>query len=179
MAPETPIAIYQRRENTTLIETRCQRSCVVAPGSSSRAHPTGRRYRRHSGPSLLYIPFITPSERKRLWAAARTFDKRPAKQIESLRQRVNGHAAKHCTDDRPLALRKESASRYVAKMEPAISGCNGHGKAFAVACVLVGKFGLPFDESLEIFNEYNTRCAPPWNEREIHHKLESAIGVKS
>jgi hypothetical protein len=175
IAPAAKIAIDPSREKATLIETRGERSYVAAPGSHPKTHPTGRRYRRFSGPSLLCIPTISPKDRRRLWAAARTFDKRPAKQIESLRQRVNGYASKQCTDSRPLGPRKESASRYVAKMEPSISGCDGHGKAFTVACVLVGKFGLPFDESLEIFHEYNKRCAPPWSEKEILHKLESAM----
>ena len=134
-----------------------------------------RRYCQFSGPSLLCIPTITTLERRRLWAAARTFDKRPATQIESLRRRVNGYAAKQSTDKRQMAVRKKSAAKYVDKMDPAISGCNGHSKAFAVACVLVGKFGLTFDESLEIFHEYNKRCDPPWSEKEILHKLESAM----
>ena len=63
-------------------------------------------------------------------------------------------------------------------MEHAVSGSNGHGKAYAVAKVLVEKFGLPFDESVELFAEYNERCVPRWNEKEIMHKLESAIGGK-
>ena len=185
IAPATKIAIDPSREKTTLIETRCQRSYVVAPGSSSRAHPTGRRYRRHSGPSLLCIPDISPKDRKRLWAAARTFDKRPAKQIESLRQRVNDKLQRRGNLE-GLDLHqdsskdwKEMASKYVSKMEPAVSGCNGHGKAFSVACVLVGKFRLGLKDAEEIFKEYNQRCDPPWNEKEILHKLESAIGVKS
>jgi hypothetical protein len=124
------------------------------------------------------IPNITPVERRGLWHAARAFDKRPPKQLESLRKRINGHVERLRKDNRPLEQRKVSARRYVAKMEPSVSGCNGHGKAYAVACVLVGRFELPFDDAMKLFVEFNQRCQPPWNEKQIMHKLESAMGAE-
>ena len=170
------IAVDPTREKTTLIETRGEASYVVGCGSPARCHATNYPYVQTMGPVLPEVPSISPSDRKELWRAARTFDRRPKQQLESLRQRVNGYAVKHCDDHRPLDQRKESARRYVAKMEAAVSGSNGHGKAYAVAKVLVTKFGLPFAEALELFNDYNSRCIPPWNEKEIMHKLESALG---
>ncbi|HUP78919.1 MAG TPA: bifunctional DNA primase/polymerase [Pirellula sp.] len=169
------IACDPSREKTTLIETRGEGGYVCGVGSPNGIHKLGL-YIQAAGPVIPDIPTITPADRKELWRVARTFDKRPKHQLESLRNRLNGHVERHCDDQRPLDQRKESARRYVSKMEPAVSGCNGHGKAFAVASTLVGKFGLPFDDSFELFNEYNMRCNPQWNEKEVMHKLESALG---
>lgn len=163
--------IARAKNLETLIETRGERSLVVGPASSPLAHPTRNLYRRVSKVGLLNIPVITPSERKQLWAAARTFDRAPKPNLSRFKVR--------CDDNRPLATRKESARRYVAKMEASVSGCSGHNKAFAVAKVLIHKFGLPSDDALELFKEFNERCQPPWNEKEIIHKLESAAGAKS
>lgn len=68
----------------------------------------------------------------------------------------------------------ERARRYVAKMPPAISGSGGHDAAYRTACVLVLGFALSIDEAYPLFVEYNERCEPPWNEREIWHKLNDA-----
>ncbi len=68
----------------------------------------------------------------------------------------------------------ERASRYVGKMPPAVSGQNGHNLTFHVACVLVQGFGLAPVQALGIFAEYNQRCAPPWTEKELLHKLAGA-----
>lgn len=63
--------------------------------------------------------------------------------------------------------------RYVEKMPPAIAGNRGHDAAFNVACELF-RFGLTDAEALVVFSEYNARCEPPWNDREIEHKLNDA-----
>ena len=68
----------------------------------------------------------------------------------------------------------ERARRWVAKMPAAVSGQNGHAATFHVACVLVQGFGLAVQEALPILSEYNARCMPPWNERELLHKLDGA-----
>lgn len=69
----------------------------------------------------------------------------------------------------------ERAAKYLAKMEPSISGQGGHNKCFAAACVLVIGFGLSHDEALSLLKqEYNPRCQPPWTDRELEHKVRSA-----
>jgi predicted P-loop ATPase len=65
------------------------------------------------------------------------------------------------------------ASKYVAAMPEAISGSNGHTTTFAVACKLVD-FELNDSEAWTILIDYNARCKPPWSERELQHKLDSA-----
>ena len=65
-------------------------------------------------------------------------------------------------------------SKYISRIEPAVSGQNGHGQTFHVAQVLVHGFGLTVAQALPFMREYSSRCAPPWKERELKHKLDSA-----
>lgn len=58
-----------------LIETRGQGGYIMAPGSSAKCHPTGRPYVQTMGPVLPEIPTISKDDRRKLWAAARRFDK--------------------------------------------------------------------------------------------------------
>lgn len=73
-----------------------------------------------------------------------------------------------------LAKRKSRARSYVARQPAAVSGKGGHRATFSVANILRRGFGLPEEDALELFREYNTRCSPPWSERELRHKLDSA-----
>lgn len=68
----------------------------------------------------------------------------------------------------------ERARRYVAKIPPAVAGQHGHDQTFAVACALVQGFALAATEASVLLSEYNTRCLPPWSDRELAHKLASA-----
>lgn len=70
------IAMDPKREKPTLIETRGEGGYLLAVGSPGKCHPTGRPYVQVQGPVFPEIPCISPEERKALWAAARTFDKR-------------------------------------------------------------------------------------------------------
>ena len=69
------------------------------------------------------------------------------------------------------------ASAYVATMPPAISGNHGHDATFAVALALCHGFALSNAQALPVMHEFNARCDPRWNERELEHKLESASKV--
>ena len=73
----------------------------------------------------------------------------------------------------------ERASRYVARMDAAVSGSGGHDATFAVACALVHGFALSEGDAMAILQEYNQRCAPPWSERELAYKLRSAANSHS
>jgi hypothetical protein len=73
----------------------------------------------------------------------------------------------------------ERASRYIARMDAAVSGGGGHDATFAVACALVHGFSLGESEAMSLMQEYNSRCAPPWSERELAYKLRSAAGSSS
>jgi hypothetical protein len=68
----------------------------------------------------------------------------------------------------------DRARAYVKKMPDAISGADGSGATFAVACKLV-EFGLSSNDAWPLLLEYNQRCQPQWSERELRHKLDDAF----
>jgi replicative DNA helicase len=65
------------------------------------------------------------------------------------------------------------ARNYLMKVPPAVSGEGGHNQTFKAACILM-RFGLTQEEALEVFREWNETCQPPWEEKELLHKLEDA-----
>jgi KaiC/GvpD/RAD55 family RecA-like ATPase len=70
----------------------------------------------------------------------------------------------------------DRAVRYIAKMDPAISGSDGHRSTWAVACVLARGFSLSRNVALSILvSDYNPRCHPPWSMKELEHKIDEAI----
>jgi replicative DNA helicase len=69
----------------------------------------------------------------------------------------------------------ERARRYVEKMPEGISGQHGHDATFAAAQVIFRGFALSEAEGRPILEEYNQRCQPPWSEKELDHKIRSAI----
>ena len=70
----------------------------------------------------------------------------------------------------------ERSLRYLAKVDPAVSGHNGHKTLFRACCKLaefVGQHMSP-EEAIPLIQEYNDRCLPPWSFNELKHKLTSA-----
>lgn len=69
----------------------------------------------------------------------------------------------------------QRALRYAEIADPAVSGQNGHGRTFWLACRLLKVFPLlTRDELLVCLRAFNTRCRPPWSEAELRHKVASA-----
>lgn len=68
----------------------------------------------------------------------------------------------------------ERARKYMDSIPGAISGQSGHNQTFTVACVLILGFCLTKTEAFVLLSEYNQRCEPQWNEKELRHKLDSA-----
>jgi hypothetical protein len=91
---------------------------------------------------------------------------------------VNWLCEKYLSPARPqvktTAPTADRIARYMATIEPAISGCNGHGKTFYAACKLVIGYGLTPDAAFPYLAAWNDTCVPPWNEKELWHKLHSA-----
>lgn len=71
----------------------------------------------------------------------------------------------------------ERISLYLAKCPPAVSGSDGHGTTFKVACALVNGFALDEATALRWMLVYNATCAPAWKSRELRHKVEQAAKV--
>lgn len=67
------------------------------------------------------------------------------------------------------------ARAYLAKLPNAVSGSGGHKATLAAACVLV-EFGLGYSDAWEVLKDWNrTHCQPPWEERDLCHKLKDAF----
>jgi hypothetical protein len=74
---------------------------------------------------------------------------------------------------------EERARKYIARMDPAISGAGGHTATWAVAIVLAKGFALSEQTTLAMLRaEFNPRCQPPWSERELAHKARQACAAK-
>ena len=69
---------------------------------------------------------------------------------------------------------EERARLYARSYPPAVSGQDGHGVTFRLACVLVTGFGLGANGARPILQEWNMGCQPPWGSRELEHKLNQA-----
>lgn len=68
----------------------------------------------------------------------------------------------------------DRARSYMQRIPPAVSGQQGHNVTFRAACVLVLGFALSTDEAFGVLAEWNQACQPPWSERELRHKVDSA-----
>jgi hypothetical protein len=73
-------------------------------------------------------------------------------------------------------LRRISRARlWLAKHDPAISGQAGHRTMFSACCAMVQKFRLSIEQAWPLILEYNSRCVPPFSEKEIRHKISDAF----
>ena len=69
----------------------------------------------------------------------------------------------------------DRARKYLATCAPSIQGENGSGACIHAAHALVVGFALDDDTAYALLSgEYNARCVPPWSEKELRHKIESA-----
>src|ERR1700730_11974398 len=69
---------------------------------------------------------------------------------------------------------EDRISRYVSKLDPSVSGQNGHNSLLIAAGALVTGFALPDDVALPFLIEFNERCMPPWSHSELRRKLKEA-----
>jgi putative DNA primase/helicase len=78
------------------------------------------------------------------------------------------------TFDLPMAKRLDRWQKYAEKMPDAISGSGGHSATLQAACECVrfGLDGAAMREAMEWWNA--TKCQPPWTEKELAHKIDSA-----
>lgn len=69
----------------------------------------------------------------------------------------------------------ERAMSYAAKVPGAVSGQGGHDATYELACKLCVDFGLTQEEAMKVLKVWNETCSPPWTERELDHKIRSAM----
>jgi hypothetical protein len=68
------------------------------------------------------------------------------------------------------------AAAYVDATPEAISGQGGHSQTFGLASTLIHGFRLSQEDALNLLkNRYNPRCQPPWSDKELEHKMQSAL----
>ena len=68
----------------------------------------------------------------------------------------------------------QRARNYLSKVPGAISGQSGHNQTFKAACRLVQLFGLTDEEAMSLLREWNQKCQPPWDEKDLQKKLRDA-----
>ena len=73
----------------------------------------------------------------------------------------------------------DRATKYLEAADPAIQGQNGSGQTFKVACRLVQGFNLDPTAALGAIAQWNSRCVPPWSEKELKHKIQDATKAPS
>jgi len=69
----------------------------------------------------------------------------------------------------------ERIQAYIDACPPAISGQGGHNQTFSVACALVNGFQLGENDAIRFLTSYNAKCKPPWTEKELVHKVRTAL----
>jgi hypothetical protein len=68
----------------------------------------------------------------------------------------------------------DRARQYIAAIPPAVSGQRGDIHTFRTCCRVVRGFALADDEALDVLRDWNSRCEPPWSDRELADKLSRA-----
>lgn len=70
------------------------------------------------------------------------------------------------------------ASAYLARIPGAVAGNNGHDQTWDAALAMVRGFGLGEAGGLSLLSsDYNHRCDPPWEEKDLAHKAHDAANA--
>jgi hypothetical protein len=139
-------------------------------------HRCGERYRWQPGSA----PWETPFAPLPQWIIDRAWELE-----EKKKQKQALVASGKTTDYQPRTIHVigvrgdqqqvyERARRYMEKIPPGIAGQGGSKPCYRAACALVLGFDLSVAEALPLLQEYSARCLPPWSDKELLHKLESA-----
>lgn len=67
---------------------------------------------------------------------------------------------------------------YLDQVDIAVEGEGGSNPTFRVACLLINGWALEREAALHYLRYYSeTRCRPPWNEKEMAHKIDDALNA--
>lgn len=64
----------------------------------------------------------------------------------------------------------QAAQNWMEKYDPAVSGQHGHGTMLRF-CEVAFMFGLTEPLTLQVINDYNAKCEPPFEGDEFNHKI--------
>jgi hypothetical protein len=102
----------------------------------------------------------------------------PTKALESLAAEVPVAKQARTLEETPVAVspqHTERATKYLAKVPPAIEGKNGSKRMFATVALLLNEFALPRTVAFDLVKVYNARCVPPFSQEELEHKFDDAM----
>lgn len=135
---------------------------IRVPGTVARKGPPSQLRPHRRGRALITVPWSAQAAAANTKALVRT--------VEAWSSQGKSGAA----GTPPPADHR--AKKYLEKEEPSVSGQGGHNRAFHVAMILVEGFAIrDWDTFQEVIAPWNARCQPPWSERELRHKFESAL----
>jgi hypothetical protein len=123
-------------------------------------------------------PIGTTNHKYGTTVSAMLFEPGRRYRVEDFEQHLPAPPAQRPVAYRPIIADHNSvmgrAQAYLAKLPGAIAGQGGHDSTFRAACILIEGFGLSVDDAFPLLAEWNVTCQPPWTERDLRHKLESA-----
>lgn len=101
--------------------------------------------------------------------------------IEAERPAKPSRTAASAQPDVPLDTedqRVRRAVKYVEKIPGGVAGEGGHKQTWKAAVAVVRGFDLSPEQAYNVLaTAYNPRCQPPWSEKDLRHKVESAAST--
>lgn len=135
------------------IDLRSDGGLAVAAPS---VHANGKTYTQIEKWTTAELPLFDPS-----WFAE---NKLP---VKSVRPSVSGGSASIAR-----------ARKYMQSLPPAVAGQGGHKQTLLAAAALTRGFCLSETDAEVLLQEYNCRCVPPWDEKDLARKLKESYKLK-
>ena len=148
-------------------------------------HPSGEKYTELRGePATVDADELTAACEKLYHAVCERYGVEPKSKPDAVKQPApwERHTpAQPAPNTSPASVGQEvddveqRARAYLDACPPAVSGQGGHPQTLEVTQALVRGFELSDEVALRLLSKhYNPRCEPPWSEKELRHKIESA-----
>lgn len=126
-------------------------------------HPeTGTEYEWRPGYEIGRHPVAIPPD----WLVKIVLTRKRERKVEGV---------PHNTISVPRCERVRLAREYADEQPISQSGSGGHDNAIRVVGAVVRGFDLTEMEAFEALATWNRNCRPPWSERELRHKIQSAL----
>lgn len=77
----------------------------------------------------------------------------------------------HGVDD---DTRVKKARTYLASQPAAVQGKQGDSRTYQVCCTVAVGYDLNADQAVEVLQDWNARCTPPWTEDQLRQKIRNA-----